>query len=82
MQNLFWMLNSNIKIPSADTIHADIIKYFNQECVKIQDILQVIIFFYFIYINFNINIYFYFRMFLVIYHLQLMRGHQLIISPS
>ena len=41
------MLNSNIKIPSADTIHADIIKYFNQECVKIQDILQVIIFFYF-----------------------------------
>jgi hypothetical protein len=41
------MLNSNIKIPSADTIHADIIKYFNQECVKIQDILQVIIFFLF-----------------------------------
>jgi hypothetical protein len=77
------MLNSNIKIPSADTIRADIIKCFNQECVKIQDILQVIIFFFiFIYINFNINIYFYFRMFLVIYHLQLMRGHQLIIFLS
>jgi len=44
------MLNSNIKIPSADTIHADIIKCFNQECVKIQDILQVIIFFLFLFI--------------------------------
>jgi hypothetical protein len=41
------MLNSNIKIPLADTIHIDIIKYFNQEYVKIQDILQVFIFFYF-----------------------------------
>ena len=50
LQNLFQMLNSNIKIPSADIIHADIIKCFNQECVKIQDILQVIIFFLFLFI--------------------------------
>ncbi|CAG8754404.1 12237_t:CDS:1, partial [Funneliformis caledonium] len=40
LQNLFQILNSNIKIPSADTIHTDIIKCFNQEYVKIQDILQ------------------------------------------
>ena len=34
LQNLFWILNSNIKISLANIIHIDIIECFNQEYVK------------------------------------------------
>jgi len=39
LQRLFRLLNSNAKIPEADTIHNNIIASFNDKSIKIQEIL-------------------------------------------
>ena len=53
LRKLFRLLNPNAKALSADTIHNDIMKSFKEEKNKIQEILQVFIFYF---INYLINI--------------------------
>jgi hypothetical protein len=43
LRRLFRLLNPNAKPLSADTIHNEIIKAFNDEKGKIQEVLQVFI---------------------------------------
>jgi hypothetical protein len=55
LRRLFRLLNPNVKVPGADTIHNDILKSFKEENTRIQEILQVFIFI-FIYLIALINI--------------------------
>jgi hypothetical protein len=41
LRKLFRLLNPNVKPLSADTIHNDVIKLFEEEKNKVQEILQV-----------------------------------------